>query len=68
MAAWMPPADIAPEIGQRSPDDPYCYLVDLRAVLAETARLIAGEGPLARWRAKVFDHAKAPDGRRNFAS
>ena len=59
MAAWMPPVDLAPEVATRSPDDPYCYLVDLRAVLAETAKLIAGEGPLARWRARVFDQIEA---------
>jgi len=55
MAAWMPPADVPPEIGKRTDADPYCWLVDLEAALAETARLMAGEGPLARWRASVFD-------------
>ncbi len=55
MAAWMPPADVPPEIGQRTAADPYCWLVDLEAALSETERLMAGEGPLARWRASVFD-------------
>jgi len=55
MAAWMPPVDLPPEVGQRTEADPYCWLVDLPAALAETERLAAGEGPLARWRAAVFD-------------
>ncbi len=55
MAAWMPPVPVPPEVGSRSGDDPYCWLVDLAAVLAETDRLIGGEGWLARWRAHVFD-------------
>ncbi len=55
MVAWMPPVDVPAEVGQRTTDDPYCWLVDLGAVLTETRRLLAGEGPLARWRAHVFD-------------
>jgi 6-phosphofructokinase 1 len=55
MAAWLPPVELAPEIGARSAADPYCWLVDLRAVLAETENLIAGKSPLARWRAGAFD-------------
>lgn len=55
MAAWMPPLEPPPEVGTRSPADPYCWLIDLPTALAETERLIAGEGPLARWRASVFD-------------
>jgi hypothetical protein len=50
MAAWMPPAEVA----IRSPVDPYCWLVDLGAVLAETAKWMAGDSPLARWRAGAF--------------
>jgi 6-phosphofructokinase 1 len=55
MAAWMPPVDLPPESGTRTPDDPYCWLVDLPTALAETERLLHGEGPLAAWRAHVFD-------------
>jgi len=55
MAAWMPPAELAAEIGTRSPADPYCWLVDLRAVLTETDSLLQGQSPLARWRAGAFD-------------
>jgi 6-phosphofructokinase 1 len=54
MASWMPPAELAPEIGVRSPADPYCWLVDLQAVLTETDHLLQGKSPLARWRAGAF--------------
>ncbi|MBK7534385.1 MAG: 6-phosphofructokinase [Myxococcales bacterium] len=55
MAAWMPPVDVAAEVGVRSPADPYCWLTDLTAVLAETDRLLKGSSALARWRAAVFN-------------
>lgn len=55
MAAWMPPVDLPEEVGARSPADPYCWLVDLGAVLAETENLLKGRSPLARWRAGAFD-------------
>ena len=55
MAAWMPPIDLPDEIATRSPADPYCWLVDLGAVLAETENLLRGRSPLARWRAGAFD-------------
>ena len=55
MAAWMPPNDLPPEIGARSPFDPKCWLVDLAAVLVETDNLLAGRSPLTRWRAGAFD-------------
>ena len=55
MAAWMSPGEVPPEVGQRSPFDPHCWLVDLAAVLAETDNLIAGKSPLARWRAGAFE-------------
>jgi 6-phosphofructokinase 1 len=55
MAAWMPPVDLPAGVGTRTPDDPYCWLVDLPAALAETQKLLAGQGPLAAWRAHVFD-------------
>src|SRR4051812_27328025 len=55
MAAWMPPVELPEEVGQRSKFDPYCWLVDLKAVLAETENLISGRSSLARWRAGAFD-------------
>jgi 6-phosphofructokinase 1 len=54
MVAWMPPVELAPEIAVRSPADPYCWLVDLVAVLAETDNLLQGKTSLARWRAGAF--------------
>jgi 6-phosphofructokinase 1 len=55
MAAWMPPVELPEEVGTRSPHDPYCWLVDLKAVLVETENLLKGRSPLARWRAGAFD-------------
>jgi 6-phosphofructokinase 1 len=55
MAAWMPPVELPPAIGQRSADDPYCWLVDLSAALSETEQLLTRQSQLARWRATVFD-------------
>jgi 6-phosphofructokinase 1 len=55
MAAWMPPVDVDPAVGRRSSADPYCWLIDLATVLAETKRLLSHESQLARWRATVFD-------------
>src|SRR6185436_16679416 len=55
MAAWLPPVEPSGDIAVRSPVDPYCWLVDLAAVLAETDRLLTGKSPLARWRAGAFD-------------
>jgi 6-phosphofructokinase 1 len=55
MAAWMPPVELPEEVGQRSKFDPYVWLVDLSAVLAETENLISGRSSLARWRAGAFD-------------
>jgi 6-phosphofructokinase 1 len=54
MAAWMPPVELPEEVGMRSPFDPYIWLVDLGAVLAETDNLLKGRSPLARWRAGAF--------------
>lgn len=55
MAAWMPPVELPEEVGTRSPYDPYCWLLDLGAVLAETENLLRGRTPLARWRAGAFE-------------
>jgi 6-phosphofructokinase 1 len=55
MAAWMLPVHPPPEVGVRSRDDPYCWLVDLSAVLRETASLLERTSPLVQWRARVLD-------------
>ena len=55
MAAWMPPVELPAKIAERAAADPYCWIVDLDAVLAETKRLLTGQTALARWRASVFD-------------
>jgi 6-phosphofructokinase 1 len=58
MAAWMPPVELPDDIGKRSHADPYCWLVDLGAVLVETEHLLSGKSPLARWRAGAFDQVE----------
>jgi len=55
MTSWMPPVELPDDVGSRSPFDPYCWLVDLGAVLAETENLLKGRSSLARWRAGAFD-------------
>jgi len=55
MAAWMPPVELPPSVAERSLVDPYCWLVDLAAALAETDKLLTRQSQLARWRATVFD-------------
>jgi 6-phosphofructokinase 1 len=54
----MPPVDLPEDIGKRSAADPYCWLVDLGAVLVETEHLLSGKSPLARWRAGAFDQVE----------
>jgi 6-phosphofructokinase 1 len=51
-AAWMPVAELAPDVATRSPVDPCCWRVDLGAVLAETENLLRGRGPPARRRVR----------------
>ncbi len=55
MISWLPPMDLPEGVGVRSPADPYCYVVDLPAVLMATKELLEGQTPLARWRATAFD-------------
>jgi len=54
MAAWLPPSELPTAIATRSSDDPYCFVVDLPAVLRATEELLEGEGALANWRKAVF--------------
>jgi 6-phosphofructokinase 1 len=58
MAAWLLPADLPPEVAQRSEADPYCMLVELTAVLTETSRLLSGSSPLAQWRKRIFEEVE----------
>lgn len=55
MAAWMVP--MVPDAAKvvRSDSDPYCWLVELGAVLAETRRLLDGTSPLVQWRSRALD-------------
>jgi len=55
MVSWLPPMDLPNGVGTRSNADPYCYLVDLQAVLVATKQLLEGQSPLARWRATAFE-------------
>ena len=51
MAAWMPPAELPAGIARVSPSDPYCWLVDLAAVVDATEHLMEGSASVARIRA-----------------
>jgi len=55
MAAWAPPVPPPVEVATMSPVDPYCWLVEIGAVMAETARLNERTSPLVEWRTRVFD-------------
>ena len=55
MAAWLVPGDTASPGVRPSAADPYCRIVDLPAMIAETARLLDGTSPIARWRRHVFE-------------
>ncbi len=55
MAAWLQAAPMPSDQSQRSRSDPYCWLVDLDAVLTETRNLLSGESPLVQWRKQVFE-------------
>lgn len=62
MVAWSPQmrtADIERIGAKRSPVDPRCWLIDLQAMLAETARLLDGTSATVQWRARVFDAIEA---------
>jgi len=55
MVSWLPPMDLPEGVASRCIADPYCYLVDLPAVLDATEQLLRGQSPLARWRATAFE-------------
>lgn len=50
MAGWFGPG----VAGAPSPHDPYVVTTPLETVLAETAKLLAGDSELARWRRKIY--------------
>lgn len=50
MAGWFGPC----AIGTPSPHDPYVVTTPLETVLAETAKLLSGDSPLAQWRRKIY--------------
>jgi 6-phosphofructokinase 1 len=54
MTSWAP-LEMPAGVGTRSQADPYVWLVDLAAVLAETENLINGKSPLSRWRVGAFE-------------
>jgi 6-phosphofructokinase 1 len=54
MAGWVGP-DVA---GAACAYDPYVVLTPLETVLAETAKLMQGDTPLARWRKRVFQEVE----------
>jgi 6-phosphofructokinase 1 len=55
MAGWIGPG----VSGAPSDYDPYVVLTPLDQVLAETARLMRGESPLAEWRRRTFEEAES---------
>lgn len=55
MAGWMLPVEPPNDVATRSSADPYCWLVDIEAVLAETQRMRDGTSPLVEWRARIFE-------------
>lgn len=54
MAGWTGPGVTHPPC----PWDPYVVLTPLDHVLAETARLLSGDSPLAQWRKRVFQEVE----------
>ncbi len=54
MASWMTAMPMPDEIAERSAMDPYCWIVDLAAVLEATEALLSGDSPLSQWRARIF--------------
>jgi hypothetical protein len=41
-----------------SPHDPYCSIVPIDAVLAETAAILDGTSPIARWRTRALSEVE----------
>jgi 6-phosphofructokinase 1 len=55
MAGWLGPG----VAGEPCAWDPYVVLTPIDEVLRETARLMAGESPLAQWRKRTFEEAES---------
>ncbi len=54
MVSWLLPGELPAAIARRSDADPYCWLVDLDAVLQETGRMLDGTSSLIQWRKKAL--------------
>ncbi len=55
MVGWILPGQLPAEVCYPSEFDPYCNVIDLDVVLAETARMNDGTSPLVKWRRRVFE-------------
>ncbi len=55
MAGWVGPGVTAPVVEH----DPYVVAAPLDQVLADTARLHAGDSPLAQWRKRVYSEVES---------
>jgi len=58
MIGWILPAPLPAEVSHPSEFDPYCNVIDLDAVLAETSRMNDGTSPLVQWRRRVFEQVE----------
>ena len=54
MASWMPAGQIPGGAGACCDTDPYCWLMDIGAVLEETNALLDGTSALSKWRTQTF--------------
>ncbi|MBI2378337.1 MAG: 6-phosphofructokinase [Deltaproteobacteria bacterium] len=54
MIGWAQ-GGIPPGVGRVSELDPHTTVLSLGAVIAESEKLVQGESPIVRWRAKIFD-------------
>jgi len=54
MVSWLLPGELPAAIARQSQADPYCWMVQLDAVLAETRRMLDGSSALVQWRKRAF--------------
>jgi 6-phosphofructokinase 1 len=57
MIGWQRSA-LAPAQGAPSAHDPYCALVPIDAVLAETQAILDGTSPVAKWRTRALSEVE----------
>ncbi len=55
MIGWILPGQLPVTEAHPSEFDPYCNVINLDTVLAETARMNDGTSPLVKWRRRVFE-------------